>query len=70
MTSLLLLLFNWIANGVLPDGSGTTIKHNTQKHSTQNNTTLKQNTAHQAKQTIKDDLHNNKYNTKKIKMSL
>jgi hypothetical protein len=29
---LVLLLFNWTANGVLPGGSGTTIRHNTQQY--------------------------------------
>jgi hypothetical protein len=37
----ILLLFILTANGFLPSGSGTTIRHNTQ-----NNTMLKRNTAH------------------------
>jgi hypothetical protein len=30
--SLLFLLFNWTVNGILPGGSGTTIRHNTEKY--------------------------------------
>jgi hypothetical protein len=54
----ILLLFILSANGFLPDGSVTTIRHNTQiTHITQNNTTLKRNTAHKTTQTIQDTLH-------------
>jgi hypothetical protein len=43
----LLLLFILTANGYLPGGSGTTIRHNTQiTHIKQNNTTIKRNTAY------------------------
>jgi hypothetical protein len=47
---LLLLLFILTANGFLPGGSGTTIRHNTQitHHA-------RQNTAHKTTQTIKDN---------------
>jgi hypothetical protein len=41
-TQVMLLLFILTANGVLPDSSGTTIRHNTEI----THTTLKQNTAH------------------------
>jgi hypothetical protein len=59
---LLLLLFIYLfiltANGVLPDGSGYTIRHNKQiTHITQNNTTIKRNTTHKTTHTIKDTLH-------------
>jgi hypothetical protein len=40
------------ANGFLPGGSGTTVRHNTQiTHITQNNTTIKRNTAHKTTHT-------------------
>jgi hypothetical protein len=29
---IIILLFNWTANGFLPGGSGTTIRHNLQMH--------------------------------------
>jgi hypothetical protein len=41
------------ANGVLPGGSGTKVRHNTQIiHITQNNTTIKRNTGHKTTHTI------------------
>jgi hypothetical protein len=50
--------FSLTANGFLPDGSSTTVRHNTQiTHITQNNTTLKRNTTHKTTPTIKDTLH-------------
>jgi hypothetical protein len=50
---LLLLLFILTANGFLPGGSGTTIRHNKQiTHITQNNTTIKRNTAHKTTHTV------------------
>jgi hypothetical protein len=39
---LLLLLFTWTANGILPGGSGTTLRRNTQIHIS--HTTFKQST--------------------------
>jgi hypothetical protein len=52
------LLFILTANGVLPGGSGNTIRHNKQvTHITQNNTMIKRNTAHETTHTIKDTLH-------------
>jgi hypothetical protein len=55
---LFLLVFILTANGVLPGGSGNTIRHNTKiTHITQNNTTIKRNTAHKTTHTIKDTLH-------------
>jgi hypothetical protein len=52
---LLLLLYILTANGILPGGSGATIRHNTQiTHITQNNTShSKRNTAHKTTQTIR-----------------
>jgi hypothetical protein len=55
------------AVGVLPGGSGTAIRHNTQdtKH-TKYHTALKEDRAHKATQTIKNTLHTiHEYNTKK-----
>jgi hypothetical protein len=52
----LLLLFILTANGFLPGGSGTTVKHNTN------------NTAHKTTQTIKDTLHT--MNTMQIQFQL
>jgi hypothetical protein len=47
------LLFILAANGVLPGGSGSTIRHNTQiTLITQNNTTIKRSTAHKTTRTI------------------
>jgi cell division protein FtsL len=67
---LLLLLFNWSANGVLPGGSGITIRHNTKIHITQNyNTTLKQNST-QSYTNNKGHITHNEYNTKEVKLSL
>jgi hypothetical protein len=44
--------------GVLPGGSGNTIRHNKQiTHMTQNNTTIKENTAHKTTYTKKVTLH-------------
>jgi hypothetical protein len=56
---LLLVLFNGTANGFLPCGSGTTIRHDTQKYTyhTKYHTMLKQYTAHKATQIIHDTLH-------------
>jgi hypothetical protein len=67
---LLLLLFILTANGILPGGSGTTIRHSTQIiHIAQNNTPhRKQNTAHKTTQTIKDTLHI--MNTMQIQLQL
>jgi hypothetical protein len=63
-----LLLFILTANGVLPGGSGTTIRHNTQiTHITQNNTPHS-NTAHKTAQTIKDTLDT--INTMQIQLQL
>jgi hypothetical protein len=45
-------LFILTANGILPGGSDTTIRHNT------NNTTIKRNTAHKTTHTIKDTTQN------------
>jgi hypothetical protein len=54
-TYLLLLFINLYfltANGFIPDGSRTTIRHNTQTtHITQNNTTIKRNTVHKTTHT-------------------
>jgi hypothetical protein len=53
-----ILLFILTANGFLPGGSGTTIRHNSQiTHITQNNTTIKRITAHKTTRTVKDTLH-------------
>jgi hypothetical protein len=58
-----------IANGVLPDGSGNTLRHNKQiTYNTQNINTIKRNTAHKTTHTIKYTLHrintnNYNYNT-------
>jgi hypothetical protein len=52
----LLLLFILTANGFLPGGSCTTVKHNTN------------NTAHKTTQTIKDTLHT--MNTMQIQLQL
>jgi hypothetical protein len=49
VVSSLLLLFILTANGFVPGGSGTTIRHNTQ-----NNTPLTQNTAQKITKTTKD----------------
>jgi hypothetical protein len=59
---LLLLKCKWILLG----GSGTSIRHYTQKYTyhTKYHTTLKQNTEHSATRTINDIFHN-EYNTKK-----
>jgi hypothetical protein len=55
----LLLVFKRTANGFLPGGSGTAIRHNTQKYTyhTKYHSMLKQNIAHKATQTLKDTLH-------------
>jgi hypothetical protein len=52
---------------VLPGGSSTTIRHNTQN--TQNNTPLSNKTTHKATQTIKEHITHNEYNTKKKEKS-
>jgi hypothetical protein len=66
---LLLLLLILTANGVLPGGSGNTIRQNKQiTHITQNNTTIKQNSTQNY--TTKDTLHRmntNSHNYKLIK---
>jgi hypothetical protein len=50
---ILLLLFILTANGFLPGGSRTTIRHNTQiTQNTQNNTTIKRNTGHKSTHTL------------------
>jgi hypothetical protein len=54
---LLLLLFLLTANGFLPSGSGTTIRHNMQIYISHRVTTSSNNTAHKATQAIKDALH-------------
>jgi hypothetical protein len=53
----LLLLLILTANGFLPGGKGTTIRHYTQiTHITQNNTTIKRNTTHKITYTV-NSLH-------------
>jgi hypothetical protein len=54
----------------LPDGSGTTIRHNTQiTHITQNHTPhSNRNTAHKTTQTVKDTLYT--MNTLQLKLQL
>jgi hypothetical protein len=56
---LLLVSFILTANGFLPGGSGTTIRHNS--HITQNNKKIKRNTAHKTTHTINTlhAIHNN-----------
>jgi hypothetical protein len=55
---IIIIIIHLTANGFLPGGSGTTIRHNTQiTHITQNNTTIKRNTAHKTTHTINDTLH-------------
>jgi hypothetical protein len=61
---IIFLLFILTANGSLPSGSGTTIRHNTQI----THITLKQNTAHKITPTTKDTLHI--MNTKQIHLQL
>jgi hypothetical protein len=65
---IIIYLFIYIANGLLPDGSDTTIRHNTQiTHITQNNTLhSNRNIAHKTTQTIKDTL----YTMKNIQVQL
>jgi hypothetical protein len=55
----ILLLFNWTANGFLPGGSDTTMRHNTHKYTyhTKWHIALKQNTAHKSAEAIKVTLH-------------
>jgi hypothetical protein len=61
---LLLFLFILTANGFLPGGSGTTIRHNTQiTHITQITHHTQTDTAHKTTQTIKDTLHTMNANT-------
>jgi hypothetical protein len=58
-------IYYLIANGVLPGGSDTTMRHNTQvTHTTQKTHHIQQNTAHKTTQAIKDTLH--KMNTMKM----
>jgi hypothetical protein len=70
--TIIYLLFNYTANGVLPGGSGTTIRHNTQKYTTHKTTHhAKTNTAHKSYTNNKGHITHNEYNgKKKVKLSL
>jgi hypothetical protein len=69
----LLLLFNLTANGFLPGGNGTTVRHNTQKYMSHKITHYAQ-TKHSIQSHTNNKGHishtHNEYNTKKVKLSL
>jgi hypothetical protein len=67
----LLLRFNWTANGFLPSGSSTTIRHNTKihiVHKISHHTQTKHST--QSYTNNKGHISHDEYNTKKLKLSL